>query len=193
MDQKQIGSFLKKLRTEKGLTQEQAAENLNVSSRTVSRWETGSNMPDISLLVEIAEFYDTSIPEIINGERKSKRMNDEVKDTVLQVAEYSNEEKQRSAKIVRVYFVFGMIALIINAVMNLLESNGTFWTGLLKGATFGVAFVAMILGILYTTGRMEKLRAFKMHFFGKRAEQRRRKAMYPKTFHALNRLFRAGS
>ena len=63
MDQKQIGSFLKKLRNEKGITQEQAAEHLNVSSRTVSRWETGSNMPDISLLVEIAEFYDTSIPE----------------------------------------------------------------------------------------------------------------------------------
>ena len=171
MDQKQIGSFLKKLRNEKGLTQEQAAESLNVSGRTVSRWETGSNMPDISLLVEIAEFYDTSIPEIINGERKSERMNDEVKDAVLQVAEYSKEEKRRSAKIVRVYFVFGIIALIVNAVMSLLESDGTFWTGLLKGATLGLAFVAMILGILYTTGRMEKLRAFKMRLFGKRVEQ----------------------
>lgn len=41
MDQKKIGSFLKTLRKEKGLTQEQLAENLNVSGRTVSRWETG--------------------------------------------------------------------------------------------------------------------------------------------------------
>ena len=98
-------------------------------------------------------------------------MNDEVKDTVLQVAEYSNEEKRRSAKIVRVYFVFGIIALIINAVMSLLESGATFCTGLLKGATFGLAFVAMILGILYTTGRMEKLRAFKMHLLSKSVEQ----------------------
>ena len=51
MDQKKIGNLLKKLRSEKGLTQEQLAEILNVSNRTVSRWETGSNMPDISLLV----------------------------------------------------------------------------------------------------------------------------------------------
>ena len=45
---------------------------LYVSGRTVSRWETGTNMPDISLLVDIAEIFDVGIPEIINGERKSK-------------------------------------------------------------------------------------------------------------------------
>ncbi len=56
MDQVKIGSFLKKLRNEKNLTQENLAEQLNVSNRTVSRWETGSNMPDIGILVEIAEF-----------------------------------------------------------------------------------------------------------------------------------------
>ena len=50
MEQKKIGLFLKKLRNENNLTQEILAEKLNVSSRTVSRWETGSNMPDISML-----------------------------------------------------------------------------------------------------------------------------------------------
>ena len=68
MDQRKIGAFLKELRKEKGITQEQMAEELGVSGRTISRWETGSNMPDIGMLVEIAEFYDVSIPEIINGE-----------------------------------------------------------------------------------------------------------------------------
>nr|MCR5216140.1 helix-turn-helix domain-containing protein [Lachnospiraceae bacterium] len=58
MDQIKVGAFLKMLRKEKNLTQEQLAEQLNVSGRTVSRWETGNNMPDISLLVEIADFYD---------------------------------------------------------------------------------------------------------------------------------------
>ena len=57
MDQKKIGAFLKALRAEKGLTQEQLAEKMLVSSRTVSRWETGSNLPDLSVLVEIADFY----------------------------------------------------------------------------------------------------------------------------------------
>ena len=48
MDQMKIGVFLKELRKEKNLTQEQLAERLHVSGRTVSRWETGKNMPDIS-------------------------------------------------------------------------------------------------------------------------------------------------
>lgn len=56
MDQVKIGNFLKKLRKEKGITQEQLAEILNVSGRTVSRWENGNNMPDISILVDIADY-----------------------------------------------------------------------------------------------------------------------------------------
>ena len=80
MDQMKIGSFLKELRKEKGITQEQLAEVLHVSGRTVSRWETGSNMPDISILIDIADYYDISIPEIINGERKSEIMNKEEKE-----------------------------------------------------------------------------------------------------------------
>ena len=79
MDQKKIGAFLKELRKEKELTQEQFAEKLNVSGRTVSRWETGSNMPDIGMLVVIADFYDVSIPEIMNGERKSENMDQKTK------------------------------------------------------------------------------------------------------------------
>lgn len=73
MQQQRVGSFLKELRKEKNLTQEQLAEQLNVSGRTVSRWETGSNMPDISILVDLAESYNVSIPEIIDGERRSEQ------------------------------------------------------------------------------------------------------------------------
>ena len=89
MNQKKIGSFLKELRKEKGITQEEFAENLNVSGRTVSRWETGVNMPDISLLVDIAEFFNVSIPEIINGERKSEIMEKEVKEVAEAMSNYA--------------------------------------------------------------------------------------------------------
>ncbi len=58
MDTKKIGAFLKQCRKEKNLTQEQLAEKFGVSARTVSRWETGSNMPDLSILVELADYYD---------------------------------------------------------------------------------------------------------------------------------------
>ena len=103
MDLQKIGTFLKELRKEKELTQEQLAETLNVSRRTVSRWETGNNMPDLDLLAEMADLYQVELRELLNGERKNEQMNEELKETVMQVAAYSSAEKQRSARVVRIY------------------------------------------------------------------------------------------
>ena len=72
-----IGEQIKNYRKTAGLTQEQVANYLGVSTPAVNKWEKGSNMPDISILVDIADYYDISIPEIINGERKSEIMNEE--------------------------------------------------------------------------------------------------------------------
>ena len=124
-------------------------------------------MPDLDLLVEMADLYQVDLWELLNGERKNEQMNEEMKETVLQVAEYSNAEKQRSTKIVRVYFVLGILALIANALINMMEVGDTFWIGFLKGLTFALALGAMILGILYTTGAMMKIQAFKMRLIGK--------------------------
>ena len=70
MNQQKIGGFLKKLRLEKQMTQEQLAEQMGVSRRTVSRWETGNNLPDLSVIVELADFYDVDLNEIFRGERR---------------------------------------------------------------------------------------------------------------------------
>lgn len=69
MDQKKIGTFIAELRKGKNLTQEQLGERLGVSQRTVSRWETGKNMPDISLLSRLCEILGISLAELLKGER----------------------------------------------------------------------------------------------------------------------------
>lgn len=114
MDQKKIGLFLKELRKEKNITQEVLAEKLNVSNRSVSRWETGNNLPDISLLVELSEFYHVSISEIVDGERKSEKMNEETKDTAVKMAEYSkNEVKTEKKKVISsLLMAFGAFIMI---------------------------------------------------------------------------------
>ena len=68
MDQIKIGSFLKELRQEKEMTQEQLAEQLNVSNRSVSRWETGKGFPDISLVETLAEALGISVIELFSGQ-----------------------------------------------------------------------------------------------------------------------------
>ena len=120
MDQKRIGNFLKELRKEKNITQEQLAEQLNVSGRTVSRWETGNNMPDISLLVEISELYEVSIPEIINGERKSENMNkEEVKEVAKSMSDYALAEKEGIIKEIRNLSLVGLLALIVYYIIDI--------------------------------------------------------------------------
>ena len=69
MDVKQIGAFIKALRKEKNMTQEDLAEALFVSGKTVSRWETGSTLPDLITLQSIAEYFSVDIRELIDGKR----------------------------------------------------------------------------------------------------------------------------
>ena len=170
MDQIKIGNFIRELRKERGFTQEQLAEHFNVSRRTVSCWETGSNMPGLDILIDMSDFYGVDLRELLDGERKSEKMDKDLEAAVLKAAEYSNSEKERTAKIMRIYFILGTISLIANAVMNFMELDQTFLTGFAKGATFGMALVAMVLGIVYTTGAMAKIHAFKMRLINRSAE-----------------------
>lgn len=71
MDTKKIGMFLKQLRNENGMTQEQLGEKLGVSNKTVSRWETGNYMPPVEYLKILSDIYRISINEILGGERAS--------------------------------------------------------------------------------------------------------------------------
>ena len=153
MDQKKIGGFLKELRNEKGITQEQLAEELGVSNRTVSRWETGFNMPDISVLIEIADYFDVSIPEIINGERKSE-MNEEVKEMATSIATYAEEERNVLLKRLRYISLAGLIGLFI---WNYMPVTDVPILEALRGAGMGTSVGALVASILFTTGNLEKM------------------------------------
>ena len=113
MDLVKIGKFLQELRKEKGLTQEQLAEKVGVARRTVSRWETGSNMADLDILIELSDFYKVDLREILNGERSSENMNEEVKEAVRKVAEYGNEEKNVKRKRLNRDFIIGGLCIVL--------------------------------------------------------------------------------
>ena len=162
MNQKKIGAFLKALRREKGITQEQLAEILGVSGRTVSRWETGFNLPDLDILIQIADYYEVEIREILDGERKEEKMNKELEETVLKVADYSNREKQGMAKKVNVFLLCGIVSMTGHLILEYFGYEKGFPGGFFAGLTLGLAYGAMILGALYLSGHLMKFRAFKM-------------------------------
>ncbi len=69
MDQIKIGKFILNCRKEKGLTQEQLAEKLGVTSKSISRWENGNTMPDYSLLKDLCSELNISVNELLSGEK----------------------------------------------------------------------------------------------------------------------------
>ncbi len=71
MDMVKIGQFLADLRHERNLTQEQLGEELGVSNKTISRWETGTYLPPVEMLQLLSEKYNITINEILAGERLS--------------------------------------------------------------------------------------------------------------------------
>ena len=69
MEQIKIGKFLKAIRTEKKLTQRQVAERLGISEKTVSKWETGSGLPEVSLMLPLCDLLGIGVNELLSGER----------------------------------------------------------------------------------------------------------------------------
>lgn len=161
MDQKKIGSFFKELRKEKGITQEQLAEQLNVTGRTISRWETGNNMPDLDILIELAEFYKIDIRELIDGERKSEKMNKEMEETILKVADYSNEEKNRLMKKLHVFSWIGVVAFTIFIVLEAMGLADSGVTEAIASFCCGGSFGTLIIAVIYTSNYISRFNNLK--------------------------------
>lgn len=161
MDQKKIGTFLRALRSEKGLTQEQLAEIIGVSNRSISRWENGVNLPDFDLLMEIANFFDVSIGELLDGERKEEASGKAADETLLKVADYNSQESMTFFKRVRYIFWVDLAAFIVYMILDILELADSGTGEAVASFALGLVFGTLIVGTLYTSRYMSKIRAFK--------------------------------
>lgn len=167
MDSKKFGAFLKTLRAEKGFTQEQLAEKYGVSNRAVSRWETGSNLPDLDILIRLSDDYGVTLRELLDGERRERAGDSEWQKTAAKIVDYGNREKSATARMMLLFFIAGALLLAAYFVMWELELPDTGVWGFLQGFTQGASLGIMCLGILYTSGRMMKWQRAKKQMMDK--------------------------
>ena len=110
MNQEKIGVFIAKCRKDKNLTQEQLAEKLGVSNKSISRWENGKTMPDYSILKDLCSILEIDVNEFLSGEKIEKKEIQvhtiENLDSILK--EYYKMKKQRN--------VFKIIAIIVGSI-----------------------------------------------------------------------------
>lgn len=116
MDQIKIGKFIAQCRKEKKLTQAQLAEQLNITDRAVSKWETGKGMPDASIMIELCEILGICVNELFSGERvKMEDFNKKVDENLIEL-KMRNEALNKAAR-----FGFGIaqILLLVVFVLNI--------------------------------------------------------------------------
>ena len=113
MDTIKIGKFIAEKRKEKKLTQESLAEKLGVTSKTISRWENGNYMPDISLLKPLSEELDVTLNDLLSGEKVDKEQYQEkLEENIISTIDYTNKkvyEKNRLIAEILIFFGLGLI------------------------------------------------------------------------------------
>lgn len=138
METRKFAETITKLRKEKGLTQKQSAEVFGVSDKAVSKWERSEAMPDVSLLPAIADFYGISIDELLQGEIKEKR---EENNSFSQNGTEKNRRKKRIILNVSAD-VFLLLTFIAWLIVGFFTDNG--W----KEVAFCGAIVLYLIAVI---------------------------------------------
>lgn len=117
MDNIQTGKFISELRKQKGLTQQQLADMLNLSNKTISKWESGSGCPDISNLPILADALGVSVDELLRGERSKTEIiqNHDTPTSDVSAKEWTPEQKKERAMLA--------LAMSVGAVLGILAYN----------------------------------------------------------------------
>jgi len=157
---------------EKGLTQEQLAEQFHVSNRTVSRWETGRNLPDLDILIEISEFYGIDFRELLYGERRSGKMNNktdnELKKVAIKAADYTNNEAARYTRRILMLLLVGAVLYFISQLIDHTSLIENHVMSAVSEFFDGAACGLIILGLLIITTRSgQRIEAFKKRLLKK--------------------------
>ena len=117
MDQEKIGKFISACRKEKGLTQAALAEQLGITDRAVSKWETGKSLPDSSIMIDLCEILSINVNDLLKGERvMTDNLNKVSEELILSLKE---QAEQKDKQLLSLEIGFGIVAMIVALIMIL--------------------------------------------------------------------------
>ena len=113
MDQIKIGKFITECRKKKNLTQAQLAENLNITDRAISKWETGKAMPDSDIMLDLCAILEISVNELLCGEKIDiEQKNEQLNELIFQMAKNEERYHKRLRYSAYLILVTSLIALV---------------------------------------------------------------------------------
>ena len=144
MDKKSMGTFLTDLRKEKGLTQQEVADNLNVSNKTISKWERDEGYPEITMLPEIAKFYEITTDELLQGAKNEKLQDNVVIYKPEPDPKWSKLDKY--ALIANILSVGGLVLFVVFTIF--IDFTGLGLNGLYLALTISTLSFAYLLYVI---------------------------------------------
>ncbi|MCH5151587.1 MAG: helix-turn-helix transcriptional regulator [Clostridiales bacterium] len=143
MNQVKIGQFIKAIRKEKNLTQREVAERLGISEKTISKWETGNGLPEVSLMLPLCELLEISVNELLSGERlDEKKYFEKAEQNIMSLMEEKAQAKKKLiiAAIICVITLLAGLTLVLVAVLLEMET----WLRVVLGVMGAVIIVTGI-------------------------------------------------
>ena len=117
MDQLKIGKFISERRKAQGMTQMQLAENLGITDRAVSKWETGRSLPDASIMLDLCAVLGISVNDLLSGEVIMENYNKEMEKKIVELVKQKEESDKRLLTLEWVIGIFSIIMLIIPVML----------------------------------------------------------------------------
>lgn len=119
MNQEKMGKFIAQQRRKKNMTQIQLAEKLNVDNRTISRWENGYNMPDVSLFDKLCEELDITINELICGEKiETSELETKAEENIINVMVECKNKRRKLKRISMTFLILFIIIIFVLTIKN---------------------------------------------------------------------------
>lgn len=168
MNQADTGRFIADRRKEKGLTQAQLAERLNITDRAVSKWETGKSMPDSSIMLELCQILDISVNELLSGEKIEVENVSQKADEALLELKRKDENNMSKNTVISVIFTITMFTGIIVCCICDVAITGTLTWSLITLSTIMfawiISFPVILLGKRGILGGIVSLSVFIIPF-----------------------------
>ena len=155
MDQEKIGKFILEMRKQKGLTQKELAEKIGISDKTISKWECGNSMPDISYLDALCNSLTITVNELLSGEcLTTESYSEKAEENIMALMKESNKKEGKGK------MFLGFVLITIGIVVWMITSEGIsalqyIWNYYVD--FFGILiFMVISLGEIFLSGKKTK-------------------------------------
>lgn len=164
MNQNDIGKFIAKCRKEKNLTQAQLAEQLNITDRAVSKWETGNSMPDSSIMLELCGILGITVNELLSGEKiHMENIENKADENLIALKRRDENNLSKNMVISMIYSLTLLVGIMVCVICDIALSGRLTWS-LIPISSIAFAWVIslpiMILGKRGIAGSLTSLSFF---------------------------------